>query len=585
MARRTKRERRLRASVVWTVLGLAVVTAVGVWLDRARDTDLQDPTAGVSAEFMHAAPSNAPDLEFADVAGRLGVDSVLGPGPRGRTLPEDTGSGIAWGDYDGDGDDDLYLPGFPGPLGTGPVEGAGGNRLYRNDGGTFVDVTETAGVGDLEGFGMGGFFADLDGDADLDLYVTNFGANRLFRNRGTGVFEEVAAKLGVADGRWSVGAAFADYDRDGRLDIYVTNYVEYDAEAAIDLAAPADPSWEGVPYSLNPNAFDPVSNSLYRQRANGTFEEIALELGASNPAGRSLGATFVDLEGDGWLDLYVANDVSANVLLRNVGADLGAAMFEDVSSRTGTADPRGSMGISVADLRMDGPSDGLPDLFVTHWVAQENALYEAVEESGRFEYRDRVRNYRLAEVSTDRVGWGSAFVDLDLDGRLDIVVANGSTLEESPAELQAQPPFFFWNDGARFHDSVAAWGEGLARPLVARGLAVSDFDRDGDPDIAISVNRDRPLVLESTGSPRGRWLGVKLAGPAAETAGARVRVESDSTETTRWMGADVSFASMHSAELLYGLGEDSSASIDVRFASGGRRRLEGVPAGFRVVLL
>ncbi len=583
MARRTKRVRRLRASVFWTVVGLAVLTAAGLWLDRERNTDLQDPTAGVSAEFLHTVPSEAPKLVFRDVADEVGLDAVLGPGGRRRTLPEDTGSGLAWGDYDGDGDDDLYLPGFAGPFGAERADETGRNRLYRNDGKAFVEVTDRAGVADLDGFSMGGFFADVDSDGDLDLYVTNFGANRLYRNRGTGAFDEVGVELGVADDRWSVGATFADFDRDGRLDFYVTNYVDYEVDAA-DLDAPADANWEGVPYSLNPNAFDPVSNSLYHQRADGTFEDLALELGASNPEGRSLGATFVDLEGDGWLDLYVANDVSANVLLRNLGGELGDALFEDISSQTGTADPRGSMGISVADLRMGDMSDGLPDIFVTHWVAQENALYVAVEEAGRFEYRDRVRNYRLAEISTDRVGWGSAFVDLDLDGRLDIVVANGSTLEEDPTLLQAQPPFFFWNDGERFHDSVTAWGEGLDRPLVARGLAVSDFDRDGDPDLAVSVNRGRPLLLENSGEPRGAWLGVSLAGPAATVFGSRVRVESASTETIRWTGADVSFASMHGGELLYGLGEDGVASVEIGFADGGRLRLAELLAGRRIVI-
>lgn len=585
MARpRNRRLRKIWLSVAWTVGGLVVITAAGFWLDRARNTDLQNPTEGVTTAFLHEVPAEAPILAFSDVASELGIEAILGPGGRGRTLPEDTGSGLAWGDYDGDGDDDLYLPGFGGALGVAP-DPMGMNRLYRNDGGAFVDVTREAGVGDLDGFAMGAFFADIDADDDLDLYVTNFGANRLFRNRGDGRFEEVATELGLADELWSIAAAFADYDRDGRLDLYVTNYVDYDATSAVAVSAPADPNWEGVPYTLNPNAFDPVPNRLFHQRQDGTFEDLALELGASNERGRSLAAAFVDLDGDGWLDLYVANDVSPNVLLRNRAAEIGDALFEDVSSQTGTADPRGSMGVSIADLAFDETGlDGRPDLLVTHWVAQENALYQAIDVGGRLEYRDRARNMRLAEISTDRVGWGSAFADLDLDGRLDLLVANGSTLEEDPSRLQAQAPFFFWNGGDRFYDAVSAWGQGLDTQIVARGLAVSDFDVDGDPDVAIAINRDRPLLLENAGDPRGAWLGVRLAAPASITAGARVTVESDSTLTTRWVGADVSFASMHSAELIFGLGEDRSATVEIAFADGRRIRLTRQFAGNRLVV-
>lgn len=582
MARRTRRVRRIWLSIAWTIGGLIALLGIGVWLDRARDTDLQDPTANVSAEFMHEVPADAPRLELRDVASEVGITAVMGPGPRGRTLPEDTGSGLAWGDYDGDGDDDLYLAGFAGPLGVG-ADPAGTNRLYRNDGGSFVDVTEQARVADLEGFGMGAFFADIDDDDDLDLYVTNFGANRLFRNRGDGAFDEVAAELGLDDERWSIAAAFADYDRDGRLDVYVTSYVDYDATAAINVSAPADPNWQGVPYTLNPNAFDPVANGLFHQGPGGRFEDRALELGASDPNGRSLAATFVDLDGDGWLDLYVANDVSPNALLLNRGGEIGDALFEDVSSRTGTADPRGSMGVSVADLPFEGETDGRPDLFVTHWVAQENALYQAIELGGRLEYRDRVRKYRLAEVSTDRVGWGSAFVDFDLDGRLDIAVANGSTLEENPETLQSQPMFLFWNGGDRFYDIVSAWGEGLDRPIVGRGLAVSDYDLDGDADLAIAINRGRPLLLSNQGAPRATWLGVRVTGPAASTAGARVRVESARADATRWVGADVSFASSHSSEQLFGLGDDSTARVDVTYADGRRLRASDLPGDARFV--
>jgi hypothetical protein len=588
------------------VLLLAVA---GIWVDRSRDTDLADPNANVTAALRLEVPEGAPELRFAEVAGEAGIDFVHGPGRRSRRLPEDTGSGLAWGDYDGDGDHDLYVVSFAGPFGEAGPGVDGGNRLYRNDGARFVDVTESAGVADKGGFGMGAGFVDHDGDGDLDLYVTNVGANRLFRNRGDGGFDEVAAELGLDEPRWSVAAVWADFDRDGRLDVYLANYVRFDA--SVGAGQRGEGRWETVPLTLNPNVFGAEENALLLQRDDGGFEDVARPWGVANPGGRSLGATAVDVDDDGWLDLYVANDVSPNALFRSLGGELDPeAGFEDWSAATGTADPRGSMGISVVDLALDGGVDGLPDLFITHWVTQENALYRGFRgPDGLMEYRDRAQMALLGQVSTDRVGWGSAFADLDLDGLPDLLVANGSTLESGdPPQLEAQAPFVFWNEGERFHDLAPLVGGGFAEPVVARGLAVADYDLDGDVDVAMSLNRG-PLRLFRNDSPdRGASSTVELRASAVLSRGARVSVavgaagpkagqsvaepgplpeagQPPAARQNRWVGADVSFASAHAAESLFGLGGDPGpVDVQVRWTDGRRTVWRGLPADRRLVV-
>jgi hypothetical protein len=321
---------------------------------------------------------------------------------------EDTGSGVGLADLDGDDDLDVVVLDCV-------TQGDGAScRLFFAEGGRFREATLDAGLGAFTSESMGVTAADFDADGDVDLYVTNRGPNWLFVNDGAGRFREVAAERGVADPLWSTGATWGDFDRDGHLDLYVCNYVHWTPGPEPE-ARPEAVGKALMPMRLNPNAFDPQPNRLYRARGDGTFEDIAEQAGVEDAGGRSLATTFCDLDGDGWLDLYVNNDVSANRLFLGGASDGG---FVDVSMRTGTADPRGSMGLSVAEVgAMQGAGDGLPDLFLTHWVAQENALYlSTVRKEGQLEYRDRTRAFGLAERSLDAVGWGTAFADLDLDG-------------------------------------------------------------------------------------------------------------------------------------------------------------------------
>lgn len=583
--RRLGRRQKIQLALILVILGTSLLVGLGLWVASLRDTDQGDPTKGLTAAFR-GEPLDAPAMKFTEVAATSGVVMRHGPGRRARTLPEDTGSGLAWSDVDGDGDFDLYVVNYPGPLGeaAAPTNERDSNRLFINDGGRFVDVTSEVGVADAAGYGMGATFADYDGDGDEDLYVTNMGTNRLFRNRGTGVFDDVTEAAGVGDTRWSTGATWGDYDRDGDLDLYVCNYVKYDAEEMEGgvTVGRSDGAYQ-VPYTLNPNAFDPQPNSLYRNNGDGTFEEVAYEAGVHNPAGRSLAASFCDLDGDGWLDLYVNNDVSANRLYVNRGAASGTKRFTEIGVTTGTADPRGSMGLSIAEMgALSDVEDGLPDLFISHWVAQENALYLSLKRpGGKLEYRDKTRRVRLGEISLDTVGWGCALVDFDRDGRLDLAVANGSTLEDKSDSnrLVAEPIFLLWNAGTRFGDIAAA--AGVTGRHNARGLAAADYDGDGDIDLAVAVNRGSPLLLRNDTETTNRGLALRLLGTPSLAHGARVEVEveADGRTQTRWWAADVSFCSRHAPEMIFGLGAAKTATVRVTWTDGRITTLEEVPSG------
>ena len=580
-----KRKKLSRTQKIWlsiglSILGTVLLVGIGVLVQGARDTDLADPHAGLTASFRGDVDVDAPPIRFTDVAKEMGIAMRHGPSKRGRNLIEDTGSGLAWGDYDDDGDFDLYCVN----LGSQGLSGIkdNGNRLYRNDGPRFTDVTNEAGVGDELGLGMGASFADYDGDGDLDLYVTNAGPNRLYRNKGDGTFEEVGQAAGVADPSWSTGVTWGDYDRDGHVDLYVCNYLDYDTgDAGTTIAVGTATGSYSVPFTLNPNGFDAQPNRLYRNRGDGTFEDVAEALRVEDEEGRSLGATFCDLDGDGWLDLYVNNDVSSNRLFLNRGERKGrpGVSFRDVGASTGTADPRGSMGLSLAEMgAMAGMADDLPDLFIAHWVAQENAFYLSVmSKRGNLEYRDKTRRFRLGENSLDRVGWGSALLDLDRDGRLDLAVANGSTLEVKgdQSRLLPEPLFLLWNAGKNFVDVTSKAGAALARSHCARGLAAADYDGDGDVDLAVLVNRGQPLLLRNDTETRNRSLSLRLKGPAARVLGARVTLIVGGEKQVRWWGADVSFCSQHAAEMLFGLGEATGAErLHIRWADGRQTVLE-----------
>ena len=522
---------------------------------------------------------------FVDATNEAGLRFQHSSGTRSSLLPEDMGSGAGFADIDNDGDIDLYIVNIPGPF-TQDGEGHKGNAnaLYRNNGdGTFTDITHTAGVGH-QGYGMGCVFADYDGDADLDLYLTNYGENVLYRNNGDTTFSDVTEAAGVGCELWSTGAAFADVDGDTDLDLYVCNYVIYDLEQLEQMKEESLQSGKPVPSALNPHVFEPQDNVFYRNNGDGTFTDATDETGIAAGGGRSMQAVFSDFDNDNDLDLYVANDTTTNHIYRNDG---GGA-FTDVSAESWAADFRGSMGLTAGDYDADGDID----LFMSHWVDEENALYRNLlkEDVGTEQIRFVDESYTslLAEESIKQIGWGTTLFDYDNDGDLDIFVTNGSTFQElrRPEVLIPQPDMLFRNNGDETFSNVSQEAGIAALPLrVGRGAAFGDYDNDGDVDIFIVNNHAPPTLLRNEGGNRNNWVYVKLVGTGAnrDAIGARIRVKTADQTQIREIYAGESYMSSNSLVAEFGVGNATQIeTLQVTWQNGKTQKLHNVPTNQRI---
>ncbi len=562
----TPRQRRLFKYGLASVVLVAAILGMIVTVEWLSDTS--DPTAGIDDVLARDLPDDVPRIEFDDATAAAGIDFQHFVGVRSQLLPEDMGPGLAWGDCDGDDWPDLYVVGFGGPLDT-PADGRTdwpSSRLYRNRGdGTFTDITQVAGLVRTD-FGMGASWADYDGDGDLDLYVTHYGANVMLRNEGGCRFVDVTVATGTAGGEtdFSAGATWGDFDGDDDLDLYVTNYVEFDSSSASGAASMQFDM--AVPFTLNPASYSPAANRLFRNDG-GRFAEIASEVGVANTEGRSLSATWTDFDEDGLLDLYVANDISDNAFYRNVGDH-----FEDISAASLTADYRGAMGIAVTDFDRDGDVD----FFVTHWIAQENGLYANHLEFGleTVMFADVAEMMGLGYTALEYVGWGTEFIDYDNDGYKDLFIANGHTLEDPQdrARLVPQRMQLFWRRGEEgFFDATDAAGESFKQPRVGRGAAAADYDGDGNVDIAMVENAGGVVLLRNTGSAENRWISFALAQPGANrfALGARIQVSAAGVRQTHVVGSSPSYLSHNDLTVHFGLGAvDIVDAITVRWPDG-----------------
>jgi hypothetical protein len=518
--------------------------------------------------------------------------SVYGGVDRKRFIIETNGAGVAFLDYDNDGwVDALVLSGTQLEEGARqekvwPASEAPTNRLYRNNhDGTFADLTDRAGLR-RTGFASSVCVGDYDNDGWLDMFVTYFGRNVLYRNRADGSFEDVTEKagLGMKATRWGSGCAFVDYDRDGRLDLFVANYLSFDLATAPEPGKGANCLWKGIPVNCGPKGLPFDTNLLYRNRGDGTFEDVSDRSGVSKVAGRySMTATAADFDGDGWPDIYVACDSTAAILYRNNhdGTFTDAAMSSGVAyGEFGSA--QAGMGLAVGDY--DG--DGRLDLLKTHFADDVPALYHNL---GRGLFEDVAVAAGLG-VMNRYVEWGTGMPDLDNDGRPDLLYVTGNVYPEIERQLPQYPHrgprvVFRNTDGARFEDVTARSGPGPLAAHSSRGAAFGDFDNDGDVDVLIMNMNEPPTLLRNDYAGPNGWIEVKLEGTRSNRAGigATVVVEAGGRRQARAVVSQASYYSHDDLRAHFGLGGAARADrIEVRWPNGAVDVRKDV-AGRRVV--
>jgi len=533
--------------------------------------------AQASSLYSQQAVATSP-VVFTDVTKQAGInwvhDNALSPE---RYLPETVGAGCVFFDYDDDGWMDIYL------VNSGPSDFFTPakplkNALYHNNhDGTFTDVTDKAGVAGGT-FGMGAAAGDYDGDGWVDLYVTSYGRNILYHNNGNGTFTDVTEKAGVAALGWSTCAVWFDYDKDGKLDLFVSSFVEYNKQTTCGN------NRLGQKFYCIPRVFKPRPSHLYHNNGNGTFTDVSEKSGIAKSPGKSFGVVATDVNNDGWTDLFVANDTMPNFLFINKGD----GTFEEVGLRAGVAfsdngSPRSGMGVDATDF--DG--DGWQDLFVAN-IDQE--LFSLYHNQKDLTFTDEPGEIGAATRLLS--GWGLKFFDYNNDGLPDLFLANGhpdDMVEKMTTRVKYKEPILmFENLGTKFRDVSAQSGSVFSNSYPARGLAVGDFDNDGDLDVLISNNGEAPILLRNDGGNRNNWVGLQLVATKSNpgAVGAVISWQVGARKFSRLKTAGGSYLASHDPREILGAGANGKIeSIEIRWPSGKFDKLTNVPMNVYVTVV
>jgi enediyne biosynthesis protein E4 len=471
-----------------------------------------------------------------------------------KYLPETTGPGCAFLDFDNDGWMDIYLVNsgkcdFYTP--SRPLR----NALYKNNrDGTFTDVTERAGVA-AGGFGMGVAAGDYDGDGFPDLFVSQYGRSILYHNNGNGTFTDVTEKAGVVINGWASSAVWFDYDNDGRLDLFVCQFVEFDKNSSCGIAK------DGKRHYCIPRPFRPTASWLFHNNGDGTFTDVSKQSGIAEHLGKAWGVVATDLDNDGRMDLFVANDTISNFIFMN----RGNGKFEETGLEADVAysadgKARSGMGVDSADFN----EDGWMDLFVANIDQEIFSLYSNNRDST---FDDQAMQQGIGMATRWMSGWGLKFFDYDNDGNLDLLLANGfpdDLVEEFSSQVTYKEPLLlFHNNGKEFKDVSMQSGPVFGKTFSARGLALGDFNNDGAMDVLVAVNDASPILLRNNIGAQNHWLGIKLVGTKSniDAVGARISYQAGDLRRSRMKTGGGSFLSSHDPRIVLGLGNRTKIDL------------------------
>lgn len=544
---------------------LIFIAANLVCAQEGHPTPPPPPPGGKSTKCVSRP---VPQLE--DVTARAGINFKHTSDPAKKYIVESMSGGVIVFDYDRDGWPDIYFTNAPSVEMAIKGEKSRGALYHNNRDGTFTDVTEKAGIA-TPCFAMGGAVGDIDNDGWPDLYVTCLGGNVLYHNNGDGTFTDMTAKAGVADGRWSTGAAFGDYDGDGFIDLMVTNYVDFHLNDLPGFGRSPNCKYRGLDVQCGPRGLKGAGDALFHNNGDGTFTDVSKSAGVDDPNGYyGLGVLWADFNNTGRPDIYIANDSTPKFLYKNEGN----GKFRDIGLESGTGvsedgSEQASMGIAIGDYL----HTGRPSLYVTNFENENDLLYR---NDGNWSFTEVSYPSGVALPSLPWVKWGTAFVDLDNDGWLDLIAVSGQvypqvdTLPSGGGYRQPKLLHLNQKDGT-FCDASDRAGPALTEKRVSRGLAVGDLFNDGNMDVVVSDLDGSPMILRNKGVPGRHWVSFELAGTKSNrlALNARVKLVSDGMTQTEEIHSGGSYLSQNDLRIHFGLGSAKNIDkVEVHWPSG-----------------